>query len=230
MLCHNHKGEYSVVFEALEAAIQKGKETKQRADQSSPPTAVPAGRSSMCPQPSTTSHAKQKPDFIPYHARPLSEAAARIRVENIMARRFTRSEDEPGYIYIWSNPSFPNILKIGKAKDVGKRLKRKGYTCKKVLTQEIDPYQRRIRHVKRAEDIIHATLGLYHLEEQTCACRSLHHEYFYISREVALETIEEVRQYMEATYGVEGQDPEDAIWSPSPLKQSLRGGGTVHSF
>jgi hypothetical protein len=210
LLCSAHQEEEPAILAALTKAVEQDGRAK---------TCVPSKISARA----STKHVEHSArHFVQYRHRPRSKEASQTLVENIKGRPHTRSEDRSGYIYIWEDPIKAGFFKIGLAQDVPTRLKQRSSRCKRDVTVVEDPHQRRIRHVRRAEAIIHAELGLYQMEEKDCPCGSDHHEWFAVEKDKALKAIEGARDYIDLTYGpVKEEGGMDIDTAPSPLKRPM---------
>ncbi|KAK5050872.1 hypothetical protein LTR84_003431 [Exophiala bonariae] len=115
-------------------------------------------------------------------------------IRHWLERPLARTDvDQEGYICLFWHPGNFGFLKIGRTNDINKRLRKWQSQCKIEVKQVIEPdqsIQSPVRHPIRVEQLIHAELHSYRLQEPKCiGCSKKHVEWFKADPALALRVV-----------------------------------------
>ena len=113
------------------------------------------------------------------------------------ARKAGPSDTTPAYIYIFTLPSHPGYVKIGKTTAAPQdRVSHQSNGCKLPYTLVEDPYDRPFRGYSAVEQLVMTELCNRRRQFSCSKCKQRHGEWYKISEEKALEVVERWRQWM----------------------------------
>ncbi|KAI9752085.1 MAG: Adaptor for signal transduction [Chaenotheca gracillima] len=153
-----------------------------------------------------------EPAYKPYRVKLRTRGATDRDLCRIAQDTLKKSELEPGFVYIYKRADLPGLVKIGLTNrdNVQTRLDEMSRTCQQTIFEIVDVHQRRVRHARRVERLVHAELALWQMTLALCeACGRRHKEWFEIEEAVALSVVERWRAWVEmGVYATENEGPE----------------------
>lgn len=138
------------------------------------------------------------PKFLPYKPREATKSSATEWLKKQISKPLLPSELASGWLYVYWNRASFGYKKIGfTTKGVDQRLRRWISQCKHEADLQACP-ERRVPHVRRLEQIVHAEFKDFRFCERNCpGCHRSHKEWFKPPSGVSLaKVIEEWIQWM----------------------------------
>ena len=126
---------------------------------------------------------KYLPYFLPFRSSELARMTVNKNVEQQATKPFDINLDPEkklgeGFLYVYWNKATFGVLKIGSTNDVGARLTKWEKDCKHGAEEQYRS-PRKVRHVARLEQLVHADLSNYRVFEPACrGCLKSHIEWF----------------------------------------------------
>ncbi|KAE9375027.1 hypothetical protein N431DRAFT_336838 [Stipitochalara longipes BDJ] len=150
-----------------------------------------------------------------------------VQIDELIRNEISADVVQEGHVYIFKAPEYfqekgkPALLKIGQSTDVEKRRKTLKKLCKiKDLTRVEDYEAVPLRMYEKIEKLVHAELSNYRRLFYCEECRTLHQEWFEVSEDMALRTVQRWRRFIrQEPYNENGKLKD--YWSNKIIRERM---------
>ncbi|KAF3009660.1 hypothetical protein E8E13_007968 [Curvularia kusanoi] len=138
------------------------------------------------------------PGFVPYKSTLISNTDIIRNLKKLIAKQLTVTDLKMGFIYMFWNQGSFGMIKIGRTKDLKRRLK-EWQKCKSTHFYH-KPSQKgellEVPHVQRIERLMQTELVNYRRKQPCDTCDKVHEEWFQISEAKAVEVFQKWRDWI----------------------------------